>query len=153
MARPLNGLHACWELSPPRRRSSCLGASPCAKVATQVSRHLEAIADVIAVGESAFRRFWRFSAFSAFPATNTLKRQSGSQGKLGTTRPHCSLPSRLSWLLRRSVSLRGNAIVMVKPTKHWHRDDLAAFTVDLAWTWNRDLLNNPLVRATRTEIV
>src|SRR5664280_584793 len=59
----------------------------------------------------------------------------------------------LSWLLRRSVSLRGNAIVMVKPTKHWRRDDLAAFTVDLAWTWNRDLLNNPLVRATRTEIV
>ena len=42
---------------------------------------------------------------------------------------------------------------MVKPTKHWNRDDLGAFTVDLTGTWNRDLLNNPLVRATRIEIV
>jgi hypothetical protein len=30
---------------------------------------------------------------------------------------------------------------MVKPTKDGHRDNLDAFTVDLMWTWNRDLLS------------
>ena len=37
---------------------------------------------------------------------------------------------------------------MMKPTKYRHRDDLGALTVDLTGIWNRDLLNNPLVRAT-----
>ena len=68
--------------------------------------------------------------------------------------PGCTLELHvLCWLFRRSASSRGYLIVVVKPTKNGHRDDLGAFTVDLTSTWNRDLLNNPLVRATRIEIV
>ena len=42
---------------------------------------------------------------------------------------------------------------MMKPTKDGYRHDLHALAVELTRTWNRDLLDNSLVRATRIEIV
>jgi hypothetical protein len=42
---------------------------------------------------------------------------------------------------------------MMKPTKDGYRHDLHAIAVELTRTWNRDLLTNSLVRATRIEIV
>jgi len=58
----------------------------------------------------------------------------------------------LSWLPRRSTASYGYSIIVVKPTEHWHRDDLGTFAVELMRTRNRDLLTNSLVRSAGIEI-